>query len=356
MFISLSPSPVLDAFPGILNDEQDWLLKQLCSSEKSLLRAAEANVIEYTLAAQNDGELYANILLQVLAEQQPGVVSRISLDEPLSPEQVLQVRSDDQPGVFMHYVMSKLCEVVLSLSTSSRRVTIASIFYPNGILRDVQPLVRILEAYDDAFLGRGAALALSYILLEGRKLQLVYPEATLVFLLKWMTSQLKSSKTTLSVVTPSLNVLLVDSYARDLFDAEGGLHTLSKRMKHSSISVQQTYELVYCLWLFSFDCNRNERIRNHFAWTVPLLTNLVAAGKREKIIRLAMSCLVNLATCREDDDTCTVRDELRTNRVTNGQTFLHEMVGCGLIKSIDLMKEREWNDPDLAGGKKIHST
>jgi len=30
-----------------------------------------------------------------------------------------------------------------------------------------------------------------------------------------------------------------------------------------------------------------------------------------------------------------------------GSTFLNEMIGCGLIKYIDQMKERQWTDPDF---------
>ena len=30
-----------------------------------------------------------------------------------------------------------------------------------------------------------------------------------------------------------------------------------------------------------------------------------------------------------------------------GATFLREMIGCGLLKCIDQMKERQWTDPDF---------
>ena len=30
-----------------------------------------------------------------------------------------------------------------------------------------------------------------------------------------------------------------------------------------------------------------------------------------------------------------------------GSTFLNEMIGCGLIKYVDQMKERQWTDPDI---------
>ena len=73
----------------------------------------------------------------------------------------------------------------------------------------------------------------------------------------------------------------------------------------------------------------------------------MASAPREKVVRVALSSLRNLATCSAD--------ELPTvgSKSVDGSTFLGEMIGCGLIKSIDLMKERQWTDPDIVEGKKI---
>jgi len=119
----------------------------------------------------------------------------------------------------------------------------------------------------------------------------------------------------------------------------------------SGPSTQQLYELCYCLWLMSYDCATNERIRNHFYrdGAVPALVDLVAAKPREKVVRLALASLRNLASCR-DDEKVTIRDTTATRGPVVGSTFLHEMVGCGLPKYIDLMKQRDWNDPDLVDG------
>lgn len=115
-------------------------------------------------------------------------------------------------------------------------------------------------------------------------------------------------------------------------------------------SVQQVYELCYCLWLLSFDCDLNEKIRNHMHrdGAVAALVDLVAAAPREKVVRLAIASLRNLAVCKADDPR--IKDPM-TKRVIDGSTFLFDMVGCGLMKSISLMKERDCSDPDLNDGE-----
>jgi V-type H+-transporting ATPase subunit H len=97
------------------------------------------------------------------------------------------------------------------------------------------------------------------------------------------------------------------------------------------------------------------RFRGHFYrdGVVPTLVELVAAAPREKVVRLAISVLRNLAECTsngatglEDIISCSAKD-------LEGRTFLKEMIGCGLMKWIGLMKERKWSDPDIVEGKTI---
>ena len=68
------------------------------------------------------------------------------------------------------------------------------------------------------------------------------------------------------------------------------------------ISVQHLYELCYCLWLLSYDCDSNPHIRHHFHrdGAVAALVDLVASAPREKVVRLALSSLRNLALCGGD--------------------------------------------------------
>lgn len=63
---SLSPSPVALAFPHIEWDQLGSL--RLTAQETALLRMAETNPIEYTLADSRDASMYARVLLKLLAE------------------------------------------------------------------------------------------------------------------------------------------------------------------------------------------------------------------------------------------------------------------------------------------------
>ena len=62
----LAPSPVASAFPHIQWDPLGSL--RLTAQETALLRMAETNPIEYTLADSRDASMYARVLLKLLAE------------------------------------------------------------------------------------------------------------------------------------------------------------------------------------------------------------------------------------------------------------------------------------------------
>lgn len=155
----LSPSPVEEAFSGIQWDPLEKL--QLAANEKALLRAAEDNVISYTLARQDEAREYTHILLKVLDEvvvagNKNSKVARLALEESLPDDEALQLLYVDYSGVVAHYAITKLCEVVLCLKESSKnsKVTLLSTFYqPNGtLIENWRPLLRILlNGGSDAF-------------------------------------------------------------------------------------------------------------------------------------------------------------------------------------------------------------
>lgn len=59
-------SPVAAAFPNIQWDALGSL--RLTAQETALLRMAETNPIDYTLADSRDASMYARVLLKLLAE------------------------------------------------------------------------------------------------------------------------------------------------------------------------------------------------------------------------------------------------------------------------------------------------
>ena len=209
-------------------------------------------------------------------------------------------------------------------------------------------------------------------------------------LTSWLASRLQSSAaTSLAVVTQTLVVLATCHEARIILDRAGGIGYLARhlrtrtkhkdsvvspislmnapavaaaaaaaavtastaaaainrsgRFKGGSANVQQVYELCFCLWTMTFEVEDNLEIRQHFHRddAISALCDLVATAPREKVVRLALNALRNLATCNAKE-----------GGVVEGRTFLREMMGYNLMKSIDLLKERQWTDPDIGEGKR----
>lgn len=150
---SPSPSPVHLAFTGIQWDPLGKL--ELTGPEKSLLRSAEDNVLDYALAEQDDAAAYSRLLLkvldQVIGPNNPSdKVAKLNLEDILDDEEALQMLYVDPMGVVSHYALSKLYEVILYLkekgSKSGATLSLASTFYKDGVLvEEWRPLLRILK-------------------------------------------------------------------------------------------------------------------------------------------------------------------------------------------------------------------
>eukprot|EP00586_Coscinodiscus_wailesii_P012502 CAMPEP_0172512202 /NCGR_PEP_ID=MMETSP1066-20121228/242419_1 /TAXON_ID=671091 /ORGANISM="Coscinodiscus wailesii, Strain CCMP2513" /LENGTH=505 /DNA_ID=CAMNT_0013291899 /DNA_START=158 /DNA_END=1672 /DNA_ORIENTATION=+ len=367
----LTASPVSSAFFGIQWDPLDKL--RLSKDEKLLLRSAEANPIDYTLTDGPHSASYARVLLKVLAEASgpSGPSSKVShLKDALGDAEALQMLYTDPMGVVTHYAISKLYEVVICVGEKQGRVgvSIASTFYmEDGFLLDEwRPLLRVLHlgGSGDPFAQRGAALCLAHILMAGcpsqrrsktQKIDYSSAEEPLQALVSWITSQLQSSaSTSLTMVTPALTTLMSCSEARLIFASSGGIGYLSRHLrskqkttgrksKDSGATVQQLYELSFCLWTMTYECNTSSQVRASFArdGAVAALVELVSTAPREKVVRVALSALRNLAICSAEATPSPGKKQI------DASVFLTDMIGCGLMKQIDHMKARQWTDPDI---------
>jgi V-type H+-transporting ATPase subunit H len=208
----------------------------------------------------------------------------------------------------------------------------------------------------------GAAYCLAYILMAGCpsqqfatnksfKINHASVEEPLQALISWITSQLQSSSSSsLSLVTPTLTALMSCPEARIKFANSGGIGYLSRHLRNGSkglksgATVQQLYELTFCVWALTYECNTSVTVRMAFARdnAVHSLVDLVSSAPREKVVRVALSALRSLAQCTAD-----AAPSPSAKKEVTGSTFLNEMIGCGLIKYVDQMKERQWTDPDI---------
>jgi V-type H+-transporting ATPase subunit H len=421
----LQPSPVAEAFLAIQECPVDRRLR-LTSDEERLLRTADENPLDYTLARQQDAAAYARILLKVLGEAslvlgstKVSQLSNQSNAAPLSTDDALKIMETDSMGVMSHYALTKLHEVIASLADRKPGSTVSlatTFFSPNdgSLLDNYRPLVRALHAGGQGdsfaqsktfeyrfspcwsgitrlnanfvFLPGTASLCLARILVAGcpSMIRLHQPlfwidtasvEEPLHALILWLVSQMQSSSAaSLPVVTPTLIVLAACPEAREMLHRTGGIgyisrhlrirnnfsnasnssgHALSPRSRASStatVTTQQLYELCFCVWTLTYDLNESPDIRTHFCrdGAVAALVDLVAVAPREKVVRMALSALRNLASCTAD-----LSPQKEGKRTIDGSVFLTDMIGCGLIKSIDLLKERQWTDPDFLDDLKV---
>jgi len=395
---TLPPSPVAYAFPHIQWDPLGSL--RLTAQETALLRMAETNPIEYTLADSRDASMYARVLLKLLAEASAagagtGEVSKIT--ETCTDEEAMQALDADPLGVVTHYALTKLYEIIASLSTGASGVTVGAVFYvgKDGVLVDQwKALLRILNkgGKGDAYTQKGGALCLALILLtacpsqrlsapttdkDGQAIKprpISYASAMepLEALTSWIVSQLKNATgTNVGLCIPALTTLMGCQETRILFCSSGGIKYLSRQLRIGSkgakssavaeakkkigqASVQQLYELSFCLWTLTYELNAQYTVRADFSkdgLSVAALVDLVSIAPREKVVRVALASLRNLATCTAEQN-----PPPAGSPPLDGPAFLSEMIACGLMKAIDLLKDRQFTDPDIMDGKSIPST
>ena len=399
-------SPVTTAFPHIQWDSLGSL--KLTAQETALLRMAETNPMDYTLADSRDASMYARVLLKLLSEAatagSTGQVSKLSLTGPVDDEKeeeeiAMQALSGDPLGVVCHYALTKLLDILQTLraSISVKGVTIAGVFYvgKEGVLVEQwKALLRMLNkgGKGDIYAQKVASLCLAKILVTAcpsqraassntppgddgaqqklRPVQYASAVEPLEAITAWVISQLKNSSGALvSVCTPALKVLMEASETRRLFCKSGGIKYMSRQMRVGSkskptvstassdkkklgqASVQQLYEITFCMWLLTYDLNSSAIVRHEFAKdsiAVSALVDLVSVAPREKVVRVALSSLSNLATCTIEADSDTSAAPASASKgVINGKFFLSEMIACGLMKAIDHLRERQFTDPDL---------
>merc|ERR1712238_85895 len=106
---------------------------------------------------------------------------------------------------------------------------------------------------------------------------------------------------------------------RQIFAASGGIKHLSRQLRQrekapspglgetrkGNSSVQQLYELTFCLWCLTQELDTFADVRADFAkdsLPVMALVELVSSAPREKVLRVALAALRNLAICSADAD------------------------------------------------------
>lgn len=393
--VSIPPSPVAAAFRHIQWDPLSSL--RLTPQETALLRMAETNPIEYTLGDARDATMYVRVLLKLLAEASfnvSGHVARVS--EECNENMALDALDADPLGVVTHYAVAKLHAILSSLGSpwaSDKGVSIGNVFYAGAegdLIEQWKSLLRVVsKGKGDAWAQRSAAFCLAQILIvacpsqrggdaKGAAAAVRAPSYSsaiepLEALTAWIISQLKSSNAvTVGTTVPALMTLVGATEGRQIFCASGGIKYLSRQLRQrekkspasssaslaatsrAGSSVQQLYELAFCLWCLTYELNDFADVRADFAkdgTPVAALVELVSSAPREKVVRVALAALRNLAACSAD-----VRPEADSGLRIDSKVFLGEMIACGLMKAIGLLRERQFTDPDIVDDvEKLHA-
>ncbi|KAL3931584.1 MAG: hypothetical protein SGBAC_011239 [Bacillariaceae sp.] len=367
-------SPVAYAFPHIQWDALGSL--RLTAQETALLRMAETNPIDYTLADSRDASMYARVLLKLLAEASSagagsGEVSRFT--DKCTDEQAMQALDMDPLGVVTHYSLTKLHQIISTLSAAVKDVSVSSVFYvgKDGLLVEQwKALLRILNkgGKGDAFAQKVASLSLAKIIVascpskrsasETRPVSYASALEPMEALNSWIVNHLKGAPGgAVGLCSPALMVMMDAKESRMMFCEAGGIKYIARQLrtengknndKKSKVgqgSVQQLYELAFCLWILTYELNQSHTIRADFATDgqpVLALVELVSLAPREKVVRVALSSLRNLATCTSDED-----PEPAMTTKNDGNHFLSEMIAFGLMKSVSLLRDRQFTDPDM---------
>ncbi|EJK58598.1 hypothetical protein THAOC_21263 [Thalassiosira oceanica] len=379
----IPPSPVAAAFRHIQWDPLTSL--RLTPQETALLRMAESNPLEYTLGDARDATMYVRVLLKLLAEASLNVAGQVArISEVCNEQLALDALDADPLGVATHYAIAKLYTILTTLSSSwavENGVSVGNVFYvgtEGDLIEQWKSLLRVMsKGKGDAYAQRTSALCLAHVLLvacpsqrggDSKKAGPSYASAIepLEALTAWIISQLKSSSvTTVGTTVPATMALMRATEGRQIFAASGGIKYLSRQLRQKerrqssgspqsypsasgertvNSSVQQLYELGFCLWCLTYELNNFADVRADFSkdgLPVLALVELVSVAPREKVIRVAMAALRNLATCSAD-----VNPEPDAQRI-DAKVFLGEMIGAGLMKAIGLLRERQFSDPDI---------
>jgi len=386
--VAMPPSPVAAAFRHIQWDPLSSL--RLTPQETALLRMAETNPIEYTLGDARDATMYVRVLLKLLAEASfngPGTVAHIV--DQCNENRALDALDADPLGVVTHYAIAKLHTILTTLSSpwaAENGVSIENVFYAGtegDLIEQWKSLLRVTsKGKGDSYAQRSAALCLAQILVAACPSQrgsFLAPIAgggrvvatsrvpsyasaiePLEALTAWVISQLKSSNSiTVGTTIPAIMTLMSTTEGRQIFAASGGIKYLSRQLRQrekkkaslllgaerkANSSVQQLYELTFCLWCLTYELNNFADVRADFSkdgLPVMALVELVSSAPREKVVRVALAALRNLAVSSAD-----VHPESDLPRI-DSKVFLGEMIACGLMKAIELLRERQFTDPDI---------
>ncbi|KAK7091298.1 V-type proton ATPase subunit H-like isoform X1 [Littorina saxatilis] len=144
-----------------------------------------------------------------------------------------------------------------------------------------------------------------------------------------------------STVARCLQMMLrVDAYRVVFVDVDGISVITSVLLGHEKIGFQIVYQLCFCLWCLSFNSALVEKMNKMNL--IPVLADIVSSTQREKVTRIILAVFRNMLEKPEDRTVIT--------------EYALSMVRCKVVKQLELLEARKWEDPDLEEDIKWIST
>ncbi|XP_037972918.1 V-type proton ATPase subunit H isoform X4 [Plutella xylostella] len=151
------------------------------------------------------------------------------------------------------------------------------------------------------------------------------------FYLSWLMDQLKmNTNDYIQSVARCLQMMLrVDEY-RFAFLSVDGISTLLSILA-SRVNFQVQYQLVFCLWVLTFNPLLAEKMNKFNA--IPILADILSDSVKEKVTRIVLAVLRNLIEKPEDKQV--------------SKEHCIAMVQCKVLKQLSILEQKRSDDEDI---------
>ncbi|ESO01597.1 hypothetical protein HELRODRAFT_81462 [Helobdella robusta] len=159
------------------------------------------------------------------------------------------------------------------------------------------------------------------------------PSQDLNFYLHWLIKdQLRAQGNEyLQSVVRCLQMLLRLPVYRQHFVELKGVETINDLL-HSKTGYQIQYQLIFCLWILTFDVSIANKI-SRYAGVIPVMSDILSDAAKEKVIRIILATFRNLLEKPSEK-------EFKTDNSL-------AMIRCKVMKQLSLLETKKYEDIDI---------
>nr|AHF70969.1 vacuolar ATP synthase subunit H [Agrotis ipsilon] len=193
--------------------------------------------------------------------------------------------------------------------------------------KNFQPFLNLLNRHDE-FIQHMAARIIAKLAVWHEE---PMDKGDLHFYLSWLIDQLKMNNNEyIQSVARCLQMMLrVDAY-RFAFLSVDGISTLLTILA-SRVNFQVQYQLVFCLWVLTFNPLLAEKMNKFNA--IPILADILSDSVKEKVTRIVLAVFRNLIEKPEDPQV--------------SKEHCIAMVQCKVLKQLSILEQKRSDDEDI---------